>query len=118
LLFFTGGGTKIGALVKHYHILVKTPTPRKGATGDWIPFVIANTALLNATLVLSASHWLLLGGPKAEAVSVFYHHKIEAIKTINEGLANKRSAISDSIIAAVAMLAIAEVFRALQLYLF
>lgn len=71
--------------------------------------MVGNTALLNATLVLGASHWILLGGSKTEVAPAYYHHKVEAIKTINEGLADKSSAISDNILAAIAILAIAEV---------
>jgi hypothetical protein len=109
---------KTSTLAKNYYILVKTPTPRKGATGDWIPFIVVNPAILNAALVLSASHWILIGGSKAEVVLAYYHHKVEAIRTINEGLADKKSAISDSIIAAIAMLAIAEVVLVPQPNLF
>lgn len=95
--------------MKEYQILVKTPQPRKGATGGWIPFVVAETAILNAALVLGASHWMLLGGSRTDVGPAYYHHKVEAIKAINEGLADKRSAVSDRILAAIAILAIVEV---------
>jgi hypothetical protein len=104
--------------VKQYHILIKYPTPRKGATGGWVPFIVANAAILNTALVLSASHWILLGGSNDEVVSAYYHHKVEAIRTINEGLADKRSAVSDNILAAIAMLAIAEVGIVLQFHFY
>jgi hypothetical protein len=110
----TLGGAKIPFLVKQYHILIKTPTPREGATRDWVPFALANTAILNASFVLAASHWILIGGSQAEVAPAYYHNKVEAIRTINERLADKRSAVSDSILAAIAILAIAEVSIPLQ----
>jgi hypothetical protein len=52
---------------------------------------------------------MLLGGSRTEVGPAYYHHKVEAIKAINEGLADKGSAISDEILAAIAILAIVEV---------
>jgi hypothetical protein len=62
----------------------------------------------------SCYNWILNGGSQAEVAPAYYHHKVEAIRTINEGLADKRSAVSDSILAAIAILAIAEVNIPLQ----
>lgn len=96
-------------IVKEYQVLVKIPQRRKGATEGWVPFVAGGTAVLNAALVLSASHWMLLGGSRTEVGPAYYHHKVEAIKAINEGLVDKSSAVSDKILAAIAILAIVEV---------
>jgi hypothetical protein len=111
-------GAKLSTTVSQYHILIKAPTPRKGSTVDWIPFALANPAILNAALALAASHWILIGGSTAEVASGYYHHKVEAIKTINKSLADKRLSISDNTLAAIAILAISEVRISFQLLIY
>jgi hypothetical protein len=66
-------------------------------------------ALLHASLAIAASHWMHLGGSKSEALPVYYHHKVEAIRMVNTSLADDESAVSDGTIAAIACLAISEV---------
>lgn len=70
---------------------------------------------MNAALVLAASHWMTIGGSKTDVISAYYHHKVEAIHIINKTLVDKESAICDSNLAAIALLAIADVSTSLQM---
>jgi hypothetical protein len=72
---------------------------------------ISDAVLLHASLVLAASHWVVLGGPRARVASSFYHHKVAALRIINERLDNPEEALLDSTIGAVACLSILEVSR-------
>lgn len=77
--------------------------------GDaWMNYVIHKPALLNTALVLAASHLMLLGGSQPDLNSVYFYHKAEAIRIINNYLADP-SFINDDTIAGVALLTVVEV---------
>lgn len=72
-------------------------------------WTISDGALLNATLVLAAKHWSALGGSKRRIESTLYHHKTEAIRLVNERLADPVSAVADGTVGAVGILVFVEV---------
>lgn len=94
--------------VRCYQVLVQPAIPRK-PRDRWFQFAMHHPALLHASLAIAASHWMHLGGSKSEALPVYYHHKIEAIRMVNTSLVDDESAVSDGTIAAIACLAISEV---------
>ncbi|KAH8807863.1 hypothetical protein F5884DRAFT_881403 [Xylogone sp. PMI_703] len=79
----------------HYFILLRIPTPRNPAN-SWSSYVMQDPAMLSSALVLSASHWVLIGGMRTLIAPTYYHHKAEAIRIINERLTDSRQAICDS----------------------
>ncbi len=74
-----------------------------------VHLAISDAVLLHASLVLAASHWVILGGPRSRVACSFYHHKVAALRIINERLGNPEEALRDSTIGAVACLTILEV---------
>lgn len=72
-------------------------------------WAMSDAALLHATLVLAAKHWIFLGGSRRLIESTLYQHKTETIRLVNERLADPVAAISDGTVGAVSILIFVEV---------
>ncbi|KAK9369638.1 hypothetical protein V1509DRAFT_470601 [Lipomyces kononenkoae] len=92
---------------RRYQILVQAPVLRGNRDG-WFIYALHSPAVLNAALVLAASHFMRLSGQRSDIQSAYYHHKVEAIRIINGALIDRTTAMSDEIISAVACLTISE----------
>lgn len=64
---------------------------------------------MHTAILLAANHWVLLGGNPATVSSAFYHHKLEAIRIINERLGDPAGAGLVGTVGAVAAMTLAEV---------
>ena len=71
--------------------------------------VISDAAMLHASLVLSANHWIGIGGQSGISSSTLYFHKAEALRIVNERISDPSGAIQASTMGAVACLTILEV---------
>jgi hypothetical protein len=94
--------------VNNFYILINGVI-RRPVGGPMFEFLITDQAMVHTGLLLAASHWIKSGGDRNLIYNAFYHHKIEAIRLVNEGLGDQQRAISDGIVGAVACLAILEV---------
>jgi hypothetical protein len=76
-----------------------------------IPYMVSGPAVLNAVLSVVAVNRMLLSGSSPHLITVYYHHKIEAIRVISKSLqdAGDPSNISDDALVAIACLSILEV---------
>lgn len=99
--------------VNSFHVLIFTPL-RRPAGSAVFELLIKDKAMMHAGLVITANHWITLGGARNRIETTFYYHKVEAIRTINEGLSNPTLAISDGIVRAVACITILEVSDRVQ----
>ncbi len=75
---------------------------------------MADDGLINATLVISASHYALITGKRNDVLPAYYHHKTEAIRIINEKLSDSELMYGDNTLSAIASLTISEVSFALE----
>jgi hypothetical protein len=73
--------------------------------------ILAHTAIL-----LSANHWVRLGGNPATIASARHYHKVKAVRMIIERLGNPASAILGGTVGAIAGMALAEVRISLQCF--
>ena len=64
---------------------------------------------MHAVIMLSAYHWVRLGGNSDTVASALFHHKVEAIRIINERLGDPAKATLDGTVGAIAVMTIAEV---------
>jgi hypothetical protein len=64
---------------------------------------------MHTAILLAANHWVILGGNPATVASALYHHKVEAIRIINERLGDAARAGLVGTIGAVAAMTLAEV---------
>lgn len=64
---------------------------------------------MHTAILLAANHWVLLGGNPATVSSALYHHKVEAIRIINERLGDPARAGLVGTVGAVAAMTLAEV---------
>ncbi|KUJ19899.1 uncharacterized protein LY89DRAFT_464947 [Mollisia scopiformis] len=71
-------------------------------------WAVSDAALLHATLILTAKHWISLGGSRRFIESTLYQHKSEAIRLVNERLADPLAAVTDGTVSAVGILVILE----------
>jgi hypothetical protein len=71
-------------------------------------WAVSDAALLHATLVLAAKHWIFLGGSKRLIESTLYQHKTKAIRLVNERLADPVAALADGTVGAVGVLVFVE----------
>ena len=76
-------------------------------TKIWLPHAIFDVAVFSATVTFAAVHLDIMSG-RTENLSLI-SHKSETIKQINEKIQNPESALSDSSIGAVAMMAATEI---------
>jgi hypothetical protein len=74
---------------------------------EWMKFAVTDTALLHATLVISALHVTLLRG-KEFSVDAFRHQR-EAVKVLNDRLNDPILSSMDSTVLAISCLALIEV---------
>lgn len=81
---------------------------RREPGDQWTAFVMLKPGLLNASLVLAASHLMLIAGPDSDLKSAYFYHKMEAIRIVNECLGNY-SLMTEDTIAVVALLTVIEV---------
>ena len=72
-------------------------------------FAVSDEGLTHCAILLAADHFMLLGGSRTIAMSVFYQHKVEAIRIVNERLSDPELATADGTVGTVACLTIAEV---------
>jgi hypothetical protein len=72
-------------------------------------------ALLHTTILLSANHWIRTGRDPSVVSATLLHHKVEAIRIINERLDDNSMAVLDGTIGAVASMALAEVSKGTNL---
>jgi hypothetical protein len=64
---------------------------------------------MHTAIVLAANHWIRLGGNLNTVSSALYHHKIEAIRIINQRLADPAKVTLDGTVGAVAAMTLSEV---------
>lgn len=64
---------------------------------------------MHTAILLAANHWVLLGGNPVTVSSAFYHHKLEAIRIINERLGDPARVGLVGTIGAVAAMTLVEV---------
>lgn len=70
---------------------------------------LSNPACLHVALLMTAIKFTWDTGSMERIKKSFLHHKLEAIKFVNEQLQNPRIAATDCTIASIAALALAEV---------
>jgi membrane protein insertase Oxa1/YidC/SpoIIIJ len=61
--------------------------------------------------MLAGMHLYWLHGNVLQVQETYIHHKLEAIRLVNEQLANPNTSSSDGVIGTIACLALAEVSR-------
>ena len=93
----------------NYRILTRTPIRRTIAASEEIELITNDEAMLHTAIVLAANHWINLGGKPATVSSALYHHKLEAIRIINDRLGDSTKAVLVGTIGAVAGMTLAEV---------
>ncbi|KAI1488888.1 hypothetical protein F5X96DRAFT_643329 [Biscogniauxia mediterranea] len=69
---------------------------------------LSNPALLHFVLLLSSIRWTWDTGSMQRIRRSYLHHKLEAIKFVNEQLEDSRTALADSTVASIVGLALAE----------
>lgn len=77
--------------------------------GESTELARSDQALMHASILLAANHWVLLGGNPATVSSALYYHKVEAIRIINERLDDPVRAGLVGTIGAVAAMTLSEV---------
>jgi hypothetical protein len=93
----------------NYHVLTQTPIRKRDPREESFDFATSDTVLMHAAIILSAYHWVRLGGNPDTVVLALYHHKVEAIRIINERLGDPAKATLDGTVGAIAVMTIAEV---------
>jgi hypothetical protein len=93
----------------NYCLLTRTPIRRKDPRGESFKFATSDTVLMHTAILLAANHWVRQGGNPNTVSSALYHHKIEAIRIINERLADPAKATLDGTVGAVAAMTLSEV---------
>lgn len=73
------------------------------------PFAVSDPVLTHVCLLLGASHFVFMGGSSDMVATAFYHHKVQAIRLVNERLGDPSMALLDGTVGAVACLTILEV---------
>jgi hypothetical protein len=99
----------------NYRVLTRTPIRRPMLRGEAVELVRSDDALMHTAILLAANHWVLLGGNPATVSSALYHHKLEAIRIINERLDDPAKAGLVGTVGAVAAMTLAEVSNNLTL---
>jgi hypothetical protein len=92
----------------NYWVLSRTPI-RKDPGGEPFELATSDVVLMHLAIILSANHWVRLGGNPSTVESALYYHKVEAIRIINERLRDPARAEQDSTVGAVAAITLAEV---------
>ncbi|KAI0125620.1 hypothetical protein BJ170DRAFT_631839 [Xylariales sp. AK1849] len=69
---------------------------------------LSSPALLHGALLLSATRWTWYSGSINSIEKSFLHHKLQAIKFVNERLQDPQTAATETTIASIASLAMAE----------
>jgi hypothetical protein len=77
--------------------------------GEAAALARSDQALMHTSILLAANHWVLLGGNPATVASALYHHKVEAIRIINERLDDPVRAGLVGTVGAVAAMTLSEV---------
>lgn len=72
-------------------------------------FATSEPALMHSAIILSAKHFVSLGGSESAILPAFYHHKLQAVQLINSRLGDSTMATTDGTLGAVASLTILEV---------
>ncbi|KAE8451943.1 hypothetical protein EG329_002784 [Mollisiaceae sp. DMI_Dod_QoI] len=101
---------KSNMLLNHfnnYRVLLREPV-RRPPGGEMFAWAATDAALLHASLVLAGKHWTFLGGSKRLIESTLYYHKMEAIRLLNERLADPVNSVSDGTVGAVGVLIFVE----------
>lgn len=91
----------------NYRILLQEPV-RRPPESQMFAWAVSDAALLHATLVLAAKHWIFLGGSRRLIEYTLYQHKTETIRLVNERLADPVAAVSDGTVGAVGILIFVE----------
>ena len=66
-------------------------------------------ALFHGSMMLAGMHWFWLNGDVSRIQEAYLHHKLEALRLVNEQLADPSAQNSDNLVATIACLALAEV---------
>ena len=74
-----------------------------------VTLAIRDPALFHGALLLAGMHWHWLNGDVAVIQETYLYHKLEAIRLVNDQLADPNTSHSDSVIGTIACLALAEV---------
>jgi hypothetical protein len=82
---------------------------RKPPGGAMFEFVTSEPAMMHAAIILSAKHFVFLGGSETTILPAFYHHKLQAIQVVNARLGDCVMATADGTLGVVASLTILEV---------
>lgn len=83
----------------------------RGIKVSCLPYMVSGPAILNSVLSVMAVNRMLISGPSPHLITVFYHHKIEAMRIIRKSLqgATDPTSISDDTLIAIVTLSILEV---------
>lgn len=82
--------------------------------GESAELARSDQALMHTSILLAANHWIVVGGNPATVASAFFHHKLEAIRIINERLDDPARAGLVGTIGAVAAMTLSEVSMSLR----
>jgi hypothetical protein len=88
---------------------MRTPIIKKDPRERGFVFATSDTVLMHTAIILAANHWVRLGGNPDTVTLALYHHKVEAIRIINERLGDPTKATLDGTVGAVAAMTLAEV---------
>jgi hypothetical protein len=69
----------------------------------------SDVVVMHTIIILAANYWVRITGNLAPVAFSLAHHKVEAIRAINERLGDQVQATMDSTVAAVAAMSLAEV---------
>ena len=89
----------------------RSPINLAQQNGQILQLATSDVALLHTTILLSANHWIRTGRDPSVVSATLLHHKVEAIRIINERLDDNSMAVLDGTIGAVASMALAEVSK-------
>jgi hypothetical protein len=82
---------------------------------DSVELALSDPALFHGALLLAGMHWYWINGDLAVIQETYLYHKLEAIRLVNEQLADPSTSSGDSAMGTIACLALAEVSRRLRL---
>jgi hypothetical protein len=74
-----------------------------------VAMAMADPSIFHGCLLLAGMHWYWINGDVTLIRETYLHHKLEVIRLVNEQLAVAGASSSDSVIGAIACLALAEV---------
>ena len=98
------------------HVLLDNPVRRSelGIAHYCLPFIHSSSIVLHVLLSITASHRMLVEGPRRNLIDAYYHHKVQALTIVNGLLASDDTRNTREVQVAIALLAILEVCHILS----